>query len=296
MKTRNFFLLLFANTFVAVSALEPASFLKDENVKGSVKSMTSIYTGVKYKNEQRKNVYLFNSKGQLTKNTYYWQDKPSSSVTDYTYDARGFLISEKVTNPVTGKVESKESYLNDPKGLPVKQTTYYDGSDKPSYIKTYTRNPAGKILTEKTISMPENKIYYPKFTYKYDLKGNITEQHTEYGSGLFSHSKFTLTYNKKGKVEKEYEYSESSSMTSDGNDYKTTTKVYKYDEKDRVSTIETEGGGIIQQYVYDEFGNITKETDAEYLYEYDNKGNWIKKTTIKEGEMYCIEERNYVYL
>lgn len=46
--------------------------------------MTSIYTGVKYKNEQRKNEYLFNAKGQLIKDTYYWQDKPSSSVTDYT--------------------------------------------------------------------------------------------------------------------------------------------------------------------------------------------------------------------
>ena len=55
--------------------------------------MTSIYTGVKHKNEQRKNEYLFNAKGQLVKDTYYWQDKPSSSVTDYTYDARGFLIS-----------------------------------------------------------------------------------------------------------------------------------------------------------------------------------------------------------
>ena len=258
--------------------------------------MTCIYIGVKDKNEQRKNEYLFNAKGQLVKDTYYWQDKPSSSVTDYTYDTRGFLVSEKQTDPVKGTVERKEIYVNDLKGLPMKQTTYYEGSDKPAYIKTYTRNPAGKILTEKSVMMPENKTYYPKHTYKYDLKGNIIDQYSDYGSGLFSHSKYTLTYNNKGKVEKEYEYNERTSMTSDGNDYTTMTRIYRYDNKDRVISIVTEEGDIIEEYVYDEFGNITKEKEAEYIYEYDDKGNWTKKTTKKEDEIYCIEERNYVYM
>ena len=144
--------------------------------------------------------------------------------------------------------------------------------------------------------MPENKTYYPKFTYKYDLKGNIIEKHTEFGYGVFSHSKYTLTYNQKGKVEKEYEYNEATSMISDGNEYKTMTRKYKYDEKDRVLTVETDEGDIIEHYVYDDFGNMTKEKDAEYIYEYDDKGNWTKKTTKKEGEIYCIEERNYVYM
>ena len=79
--------------------------------------MTCIYIGVKYKNDQRINEYLFNAKGQLIKDTYYWQDKPSSSVTDYTYDARGFLISEKQTDPVKGIDEQKETYVNDLKGV-----------------------------------------------------------------------------------------------------------------------------------------------------------------------------------
>ena len=277
MKTRKLILFLLVNTFLSVNAQEPASFLKDENIKGSVKSMTSIYTGVKHKNEQRKNEYLFNAKGQLVKDTYYWQDKPSSSVTDYTYDARGFLVSEKQTDPVKGTVERKEIYVNDLKGLPMKQTTYYEGSDKPAYIKTYTRNPAGKILTEKSVMMPENKTYYPKFTYKYDLKGNIIEKHTEFGYGVFSHSKYTLTYNQKGKVEKEYEYNEATSMISDGNEYKTMTRKYKYDEKDRVLTVETDEGDIIEHYVYDDFGNMTKEKDAEYIYEQNGLVNSTMK-------------------
>ncbi|MEZ7866738.1 MAG: hypothetical protein QMB37_04715 [Paludibacteraceae bacterium] len=74
------------------------------------------------------------------------------------------------------------------------------------------------------------------------------------------------------------------------------TRIYKYDNKDRVISFVTEEGDIIEEYVYDEFGNITKEKEAKYTYEYDDKGNWTKKTTKKEGEVYCILERNFDYL
>lgn len=287
--------LLMSITFYA-NAYEPASFLKNENIKGKVKSITNIYTNVKYTNEQRKNVYVFNPKGQMTKNTYYWQDKPSSSLTEYTYDVKGFLISEKVTDPTKGTVESKDVYLNDLKGNPIKKTTYYNGSTKASYITTYTRNTAGKILTERTKTLPENITYYPKFTNKYDVKGNKIEEYVEYGSGDFSKSKYQLTYNKKGKIEKEIENKEFTSHTYDGNEYKTYISTYKYDEKDRILTIKDKDGNITQQYVYDDKGNITKENDKEYIYEYDEKGNWIKKSTKEQVEIYCTEERTYVYL
>ena len=58
-----------------------------------------------------------------------------------------------------------------------------------------------------------------------------------------------MTYNNKGKVEKEYEYNEITSMTSDGNDYTTMTRIYRYDNKDRVISIVTEKGDIIQEYI-----------------------------------------------
>lgn len=284
-----------STSFIA-SAMQPATFLKDENIKGKVQSITQTYIGVKYTNELRKNVYLFNAKGKMTKDTYYWQNKPSSSVTDYTYDAKGFLISEKVTDPTKGTTERKETYLNDLKGNPIKQTTYYDGSSKPSYIKIYTRNVAGKILTEITKTLPENKIYYPKYTYKYDVNGNKIEEYIEYGYGDYSKSKYQLTYNTKRKIEKEVRKQEFTSQTYDGIEYKTYISTYKYDENNRILTAENEHGDIYMQYIYDDKGNITKNIEAEYTYEYDDKGNWLKKTTKKEGEIYCIEERVYVYI
>lgn len=298
MKTKIFTLIVFwgISIFSFTNAMQPTTFLKDENINGKVKSITETYIGVKYKNEQRKNVYLFNAKGQMTKDTYYWQDKPSSSVTDYTYDAKGFFISEKTTDPTKGTTERKETYLNDLKGNPIKENTYYDGSSKPSYVKTFTRNPAGKVLTEITKTLPENKIYYPKLTYKYDTKGNKIEQYIEYGYGDYSKSKYHLTYNKKGKIEKEIEDSEFTSMVTGELEYRKTIKIYMYDEKDRILTVTNNSGDIYEQYVYDDKGNITKDKEAEYIYEYDEKDNWIKKTTAKGGEIYCIEERIYVYV
>jgi hypothetical protein len=292
MKTLQITLIILATSIITY-AQESVTFLKDENVKGKVKSILSIYQGVKYQNEQWKHEYHFNSKGMLMKKVDYSKGNLTST-TEYIYDAKGFLLEEKCLD-ASGKITQKDLYSNDLKGNVIKQTTYYEGAQQPTYIKNITRNAAGKVLTETSKKFPENEIYYPKSIFKYDVKNNVIESYTEFGSGLFSKKTHQYTYNAKGKIEKEYINSVSPSMTGEGDDNISNTLVYKYDEKDRIIAIMDENGNVGNTYSFDAQGNLTKEDEKEFIYEYDQKGNWTKKTTITEGKNYCVEERTYVY-
>jgi hypothetical protein len=85
------------------------------------------------------------------------------------------------------------------------------------------------------------------------------------------------------------------------------TFVYN-EEGERTQVKKFGGSGDLQRwrdYEYNDHGHMTKEvhknpkggTEEEftYLYEYDDKGNWTRRTTLKNGKPYRITERSYSY-
>jgi hypothetical protein len=268
----------------SLSAQIKQNDLEKELIIGKVKSMVQIDSS---KYEYRKTELNYNEKGFLVKNKNYWMGK-LSGITDYKYDAKGYLVEEKETD-TTGKTTNKKVYLNDIKGNVSQITTYWDGSSKPDLVETFKRDVKGNIIN-KTEKDPGKNLITKNTTYKIDIKGNVIEESTKFNGGNFMLSKYKLTYNANGLVEIKIEES-SSNMTTNGPSFY--VSLYKYNPDNKLIAICYEDGTPME--TYDDKGNLLEDNDSKYQYEFDATGNWIRKTQIQDGKIHSQSKRIIEY-
>jgi YD repeat-containing protein len=146
----------------------------------------------------------------------------------------------------------------------------YDTLNRPLWINKYTYDKKGRPLQMKT--WKGDSTYYGRTDYKFDRKGNLIQE-DEYIGETPSH-----------KVKYEYYNKNLRDKT-----------VYYWDTDDKYWKIEDK-----LTYGYDKQGNVTSLNDYHgnsytYTYEYDNKGNWIRKTVKHQGQPSQIIVRQIEY-
>jgi hypothetical protein len=199
--------------------------------------------------------------------TYNAQNNPNDKVA-YIYDSKGNVIQEDIYL-ASEYVQYKQINKYDKKNNKISEARY-DKNSKLLY-ETVSKY-AGKNLIKKYTTNDKGVVEYSE-DFTYDDKGNML---TQLIYEKFENSKTLNTYAYDAKGNKT-EWN----VTKDGKPFM--KAVFSYDDKGNTTVIS----------VTDPSG---KEVDKrEYTYEYDKKGNWIKKTVKLKGVPQFIAERQITY-
>jgi hypothetical protein len=206
----------------------------------------------------------FNPNGYLTQMRFFFKNGELYSRMEYYYNPQGQLFETRYNS-------DKTLYVYNPEGYLIKDATYSPGG----FLKThynYQVDTNGKVLKEETyhanqlestIAYTYNKQGDPVEMRYYDAQGNLLQR---------VESKF----NKQHLAERNRTYDKDNKLVN------ITTK--KYNSQ----------GDCIKLQAENKLPQKQKNV-ATYEYKYDNRGNWIAKTTFINGEPRQIIERTLSY-
>ncbi len=183
-----------------------------------------------------------------------------------TFDEQGYLILQSNID-AKGEVKETASYKYDGLGRKTEyQCNVTEGNF--SYTSKFSYDDKGRMI-EEVARYSDGSLYY-KATFGYDEKGNQTE-YTLYNlmGNVLKH--ITFKYDDANRVIEE------STLKPDGT--LITRYIYKYDNH----------GNKIEHAAYNPDNSLKGALTFEYVY--DAAGNWIKKTTLKNGKPIEITER-----
>lgn len=203
----------------------------------------------------------------IEKVTYGTQEHPTDRIT-YVYDAKGNLTEENLFMK-SEVVQYKKLYAYDRDNRKVSESTY-DKDGKLMY-KTLYGYDGDNLVSVETIN--ENGEPGDVEKYSYDDKGNLTMEY-EFSSFNNSESTEEIIYDDKGNKIKRI-------ITRDKKPVAVVS--YAYDEHDN----------LIKTEVQDNQNNFTES--RSYRYEYDKKGNWIKRLSFINDEPKYVIERQIKY-
>jgi uncharacterized protein YkuJ len=274
---------------------------------GSVKYRT-VYTRDKKNNIiQEVNLMVNGKKAKTIVRTF---NKKGLMLTQLTRNEKDEIIEKRIityqdTARLTETVSTSDTmctrkfeFRRDKKGYLIEQVWYdtdcktivskvaiqYDDKKNVTGMKTFT--PGGDLISRKTFT--------------YDKDGRLTSK-TQYNASkvVLKHNQYV--YDDKGRMRQE---------TESGRNSELLTKVlYSYDSTDRVewdyhfsSTRDVE---VYSYYTYDKYGNVIQRRQKRanmpqaqidsLVFEYDEKGNWIKRTVYRSSRPAQIDERKFVY-
>lgn len=241
-----------------------------ELFKASVENLTSGATGepfIQQKKEYNKigNIlieYNYDDFGSLVatiQNKYDTDNNKIESITEnYSipsliieqniFDSTGNLISTHVTIDDTIHIETLLYY--DSENNIVKVIQIQEG-DTASNSFQYKRNEADKVVSKTQIQTIGEKKYEYLNSYKYDNNGNLIELSLK--SSEFGSSKEIREFDRDNRLKKATKYQNGQVQTES-----------EYDE-------------YYNQTIYKSYYNGDISKDMKFEYEYDKKGNWIKK-------------------
>ena len=249
---------------------------------------------------KERHAITYDSKGSKIEEAWYRGDGSRLNRTTFAYNAKN-KISEEVHYNEYGAVYSRRVYKYDAKGN-MREMAYYrsDGSldykwvqshdDKGNMIERLHYDGAGEIESQHLLSYdgngkPLEETMYDargslmsKTVHTYDPKGNRSKIVTHvYNSDGSLRMKDTFTYGDRGTVAERTTYDKDGSVQG--------TQSYMYD------TPPPKPGDPDQEYVYYpgtvEMGKEGVKGAGELHvqhYEFDSKGNWIRRTVSKKVE------------
>lgn len=279
-----------------------------------------------------KSVYAYDKQGRPTDYLKYSSiadktlSKPQKNV--YKLDDKGNVI-EYTVYQFDGSIGTRFLYKYDAKGNKTDETIYaWNGARIGKLLSTYDE--AGHLLTQ--VSYNGDDTISWKTVNTYNTKGNKTEA-TQYISGVLKY-RVTFNYDDKGRIveQETFEYNKPPNSLRTSHAPEPGRIVYTYNDKERTKETETykEDGALKDRMVYqlDERGNEVgltifnadgspRNTDVYWYdngkllrslsglgstkFEYDSKGNWIKKVyriqpaETGEPEAYNAEYRDITY-
>jgi hypothetical protein len=297
-----------ADTILTDSAAVPAvtddikNDLKELGLKGKVRSFTE---------ETFKAADKF---GEIVKGN---KEGISRSVTFY---ANGMIAEDMYISP-DGKISSIKRNMYDNKGNKIENV--YNSDGKINNTKKIIYDDNGNITEESIYN--SSGILESKYSYKYGAKGDMTEQNIYNSEGNKSGTEL-YSYDDNGNKTEENIYNSTGDLTdshkfvSDKDEngnlvikdiFKTEDGEYtEWQKFDAAGNKIEEGSGrtegknnTVTTFKYDGNGNAVEEycNDPEqyikYQYEYDSRGNWIKKIVFekKVGIPQLLTERKIIY-
>jgi hypothetical protein len=253
--------ILFGLIILSCTPTKKKNDLSEMNLKGKVKTIkeTSFNATDKF--------------GVITKGSR--SEKSNSKYDTYTiFNNKGNIVEENIYRSVD-YLCYKIIYNYDNYGLKKEKLTYYlDGKLREKEIYEYDSE--GKIILEKTYNSEG------KYTYRCDFKyenGNVIE------TKMFEFEYYANSFNYNGKYTSNYdEYNNLVEINSyDFNNKLMYKRFYKYDNKLNI---------IEESY------NDVQESDIRtttYQFEFDSKGNWIRRIDFSNTIPEYIVEREIEY-
>lgn len=273
--------------------------LKEQELSGPVKSVTvKSFTAGK------------NAGGQIVKKApgqqYAWRKD-----LHITYNLTGgTLVAQELGT--TGEVTSEIvfSYLND------RLTEVKEGYD----TDLFEYDDAGNMIMQgKKSTRPGDEGFYAFLKYEYNARKQVVKTTETDGENVWQGS-VVYTYNDKGNLISSKDYYDDGYLTTytynaENKPVKTTVKegdevievtTYVYDGSKTIETWEVFENGKYDGKVIYTFENGLEVKTVEYdgstitetqitTYEFDERGNWIKKTVAINGTKFFIEERVIEY-
>ncbi|AWH86703.1 hypothetical protein HYN59_17025 [Flavobacterium album] len=240
--------------------------IKTENSRDKSGNITGIIRRNADNSQIDRIAMTYEGKKLMEKKTFNNQDNPNDRIT-YVYDSNGNLKGE---NLYLGSeyVQVKNLYEYDGQNRKISESRY--SKDKPLYTMTYGYD--GKNVTKKETTDGKGVVLNSEKS-SYDKKGNLVKRYTIDNSDK-SEVMDSYTYDSKGNV---------TSWTMTRNNAPEMRVVYKYDGHNNATAVKTVNGK----------GEIID--DRTYTYEYDDKGNWTKKTVTLNNKPFTVVERKITY-
>ena len=319
MNTKMISLIFFLSSFSV--SLSINTHLENEELKGKVKSVKETsyrvkQSGnaiVKVEKEGESNSYReFNKQGNYKKIEYYKVDDSFIGKYSYMYDnddnniqinwsdSKGVLLQEHhYAYDRKGNANVYKMIYPDERGLYFTDSITYNNNDNkikeiryhPNNIdiinkKTFTYNKEGHKIEEKTFGNIKHV-----FQYKYNSKGKKIEQ-KEYDEHENLVSK--INYNTEGKKIEE-------NLTTPINiskviySYNTKGQLIETFQTDKVNSYKAKGKTLETLTFQDDKSNDKVLRELLVKYTYDEKGNWITKTTFIKENPRSLTEREIIY-
>lgn len=238
----------------------------------------------------------FNEKGMKVLET--WYDSTGNMQRKVEIEYRdGTKPAKRILSKTAKKEQSRTIWKYNEEGHPVerilkgkgggtkwKTVNEFDSAGRK--IHTVRRSPEGDKIQETELERNE--------------KGWVTEER-RYNSAGSLERRTKYVRDEEGRVARETDYDDS------GTEVGRFTFVYNEDGE-RTQVKKFGGSGDLQRwrdYEYNDHGHMTKEVhknpkggtkeEFTYRYEYDDKGNWTRRTTLRNGKPHRITERSYSY-
>ena len=216
---------------------------------------------------------IYNKKGLKIKAFMEDLNMASKSVEEYEYKNDN-LSSAKVF--VNDTLRNKSSFEYDKTGhltrmmeIQIKETSL-NTKDTTLNMFTHTFDKSGNVISKKNFQTTKNKSYNYSNTYKYDNKNNIIETNSDFD--IFGSLKVVNIYDSKNRIEKSIEYRN-----------KQIEKVILFDK-------------FYDESLISFYRNGTLERELKYEYEFDTKGNWIKRKAYVKNSSKHGDEFKFIYV
>ena len=206
----------------------------------------------------------FNPNGYLTQMRFFFKNGELYSRMEYYYNPQGQLFETRYNS-------DKTLYVYNPEGYLIKDATYSPGG----FLKThynYQVDTNGKVLKEETYHANQLES---TIAYIYDKQGDPVEMRYYDAQGNLL-QRVESKFNKQHLAERNRTYDKDNKLVNITNK--------KYNSQ----------GDCIKLQAENKLPQKQKNV-ATYEYKYDNRGNWIAKTTFINGEPRQIIERTLSY-
>ncbi len=261
-----------------------------------------------YKGRERKQQtiqYINNIPGIKTEYGWDKSGKHNTSITRRNADNtqidrvemkyQGDKVAEKTTYNSQNILTDKLAYHYDSKGNVIQEDIYL-GTEVVQYKSIIKYDKKNRKISDARYDKNSKKLHESQLTYEGD---NLVKKYITNDKGILEYAE-DFTYDAKG--------NQLTHLTYERFDNSKTLDTYSYDQNGNKTIWEvTKNNKPLMKavYTYDNKNNVMaimafdaagKETDKrEYAYEYDKKGNWIKKTVKINGTPQFIAERQIVY-
>lgn len=225
------------------------------------------------------------------------------------YNQKGLLTTRTEYNLLEdGQIYSKHERFYDENDNILKSLTYTNGELERETIYTYKRKKIHKVENYHKDELVYTTAYERKKNYTKTTILDLINDTEQVNEEVYNNDgSYTLNYEMDGEYTGSVKYNSKNQLLESSrheNDNLMESSTYEYDakgNKTNIIQIDSKGEESVALLEYDEYNQLVRYENSdsdwvmEYIYEYDDKGNYILKIDKTFGEISRYEERTLTY-